>query len=703
MKCITRALQYLVQQSSDDSARDKQGLNQFDHAFLLPIAERVGRGETLSATQAAVLVERVFPRYQRQLAPLGLTHAQFAQELRQQPVVGALNQLAQPLVAYERKNKRLIVEAFNEAECAVASAQFDPAFVQHMKALPPGTYRWSSERKRWIVDRRQCRTLGNLLTRLGYDIAHLERMQLDPSIIERLPKALLQRLQQHYPNLYGYQRIGVAWLEQPLVDLGVRGLILADDMGLGKTRQTLTAIYDEMQSGLDDKGHAVIVVPASLKQNWVEEIAMVDPMASVQVCGMREPKTWHDKAKRKGWKVFVHWAKKPADMKANYRWIIINYNILQDYFELFSKMPVSWLVADEGQNLRGAKSIRSRVFLQMCGVTVRERVKDVQGRTRILKHVGREDKPRRVFILTGTPVMNRLMDLYNLLRAIDHPLGRMSRSRFRDRYMAQEVDKFGTMRWVTNLNALPELLHMIRSVVLQRLKTDELEGFPSKTRRFVDVLSDNMNEYNNLEAMLNKRLAETGGYNPADKLTIDLISRLRHEIGLMKVPYTIEIVQDMLDSGEKVLLASNYRDVIKRFEEHFGKRLEKRFVTIHGGVPVEKRQALVDQFQDDPDTDLMILQIDAAGTGINATAATQVATNDLHWLPPAHVQVEDRAWRIGQTKHVQATYVIASDTYDERVAALYEDKLDTGAALQNMFKQEADVARQVLQNLPVAA
>jgi SWI/SNF-related matrix-associated actin-dependent regulator 1 of chromatin subfamily A len=149
-----------------------------------------------------------------------------------------------------------------------------------------------------------------------------------------------------------------------------------------------------------------------------------------------------------------------------------------------------------------------------------------------------------------------------------------------------------------------------------------------------------------------------------------LLNEAKLATGIATVPRTIEIVQDAVDQGEKVIVFTMYTQALKLLVAAFPDAL-----VVDGNVSQKARQDAVDTFQDDPTRKVFIGQLKAAGEGLNLTAATNVVMNDLDWVPANHLQGEDRAYRIGQDLPVNVTYLVAAGTFSEDLAIMLESKL----------------------------
>ena len=440
----------------------------------------------------------------------------------------------------------------------------------------------------------------------------------------------LARAERIARTLYPHQVEGVAFL------MGRRRSLLADDMGLGKTRQAIIALTES-----EPQGPYLVVSPASVKLNWVREIAAVFSEAETAIVG-------------------------PADLPPTVftGWVIINYDILGKHLDRMQSFGWTGLIFDEAHFIKNYRSQRSRY----ASMLVREAPDDPV-----------------VYALTGTPLTSRPRDLFPILQLIDHPLGKSFRT-FAKRYCDAYTNEYGLV--ATGASHIEELTVQLHGIMLRRTK-DEVLDLPPKIRTYLELdlpqkrLIENLNKWlRELLAVSDRPKAETAETMDSVLETSDpedrpnrgrlagRITTARTALANLKVKPTIELVEGAIDQGEKVLVFSAFREPIARLADHFGEQA----IQIHGGVPVAKRQGLVDRFQTDDTVRVCIANIHVAGVGLNLTAARQVVFNDLDWVPASHWQAEDRAYRIGQTQTVNVTYMIARDSIDEFVRAILESK-----------------------------
>lgn len=459
---------------------------------------------------------------------------------------------------------------------------------------------------------------------------------------------------------YDHQKTGIAFLVQPLDDIraatygghSIRGLIQADKMGLGKTMQTaiasksiidtLTPIRDSLKAFF---GRILVISPSSYKLGWAREIH--------KFCGKQE--TIHILEGRNN--------ETKIGPNPDARWNIVNYDILQDHYEEIVRMGFDILIIDEAHRIKNEDAERS--CLVVGGkAKLAERFKQEQLKG-LCAHA-----TYRVFPLTGTPLNNRPKDLCNLLKAIGHPIAR-NRREFKMRYCdAQASDFRGTV--FNGKSNLGELRERIDSVFLQRF---EVAGLPPLIWNWIPVEVDT-NAYREVMERYHERRAN--GELASTVSHLAELSEARFCTAVSKVSATIERIEDVLESDQKVIVFSNYTECIDKFKAHFGDAavvLDGR-ITGNAKQRSAKRQEIQDRFNQDPNVKVFIGQTIAAGEAITLTAATYVIFNDLDWVPGNLLQAAKRPHRIGQTRTVYVELIVAAGTFDEHLMAMLEDKID---------------------------
>jgi SWI/SNF-related matrix-associated actin-dependent regulator of chromatin subfamily A-like protein 1 len=283
---------------------------------------------------------------------------------------------------------------------------------------------------------------------------------------------------------------------------------------------------------------------------------------------------------------------------------------------------------------------------------------------------------------------SRPRDLFNLLRAVRHPLSRSFYS-YAKRYCAGFDNGYGLdSRGASNVD---ELGRVISGVMLRRAKTEALD-LPPKTRTWLPVEVE-AKQARKLEAQALAFYSD----NPerSGPKWIDFLGRLnkaRHALAVAKAPLMISAVRERVEAGEKVVAFSSYTAVIERIQATF----DDACVTITGADDSRARQNAADRLQTDDSVRVLAGNLHAAGVGITLTKATHVVFNDLDWVPANHWQAEDRIYRIGQTRPAFVTYLCAEGTLDDFVAAQLEQKARTIGALEDEAAHAATVVDQVV-------
>lgn len=387
--------------------------------------------------------------------------------------------------------------------------------------------------------------------------------------------------------------------------------ILADEMGAGKTLSSLLALNSL-------NGKRLIVCPASLKLNWKKEIESISNN-----------------------KITIINGKKWIAPKRN-EWTIINYDILKNHTDKIKKANFKGVIFDEAHFCKSINnngyggSKRARSFIQIA------------------------NKIEHVFLLTGTPITNKTKDIYNLLKAIKHPLSKNFKT-FAKQYCNPVFNGYGWSYDGSSHQA--ELNEELKSFMLRRLKEDLLD-LPNKTRSFIPVdipLTDykqKVDEYMNQRSNMTKRNEH-----------LVYLNAMRHILAKEKTKHTAKLIQAQLDTNQPTVLFTSYQYVVDQIISQFPSA-----VTITGKDSKKKRDEAVQSFQKRK-TDLIICNLIAGGVGITLTRAHVLFTQDLDWNPANHLQAEDRIHRIGQTNPVHVNYIYSEGTIDEKMASLLESKL----------------------------
>ena len=414
---------------------------------------------------------------------------------------------------------------------------------------------------------------------------------VDPLSMLPVDEELLARTARE-AALRDYQTVGVRFLLQR------SSCLLGDDMGLGKSRQSVVA--GRLAAGFAPDDRVLILCPASLRINWEREIRAVFPHAIIGMVG-------EDR------------------IAALYgcQWVIANYEKLGG---LVRETGLSFqvMMIDEAHYLKEHEAGRTRNAFIMA-----ERI------------------PRR-YLITGTPLLNREIELHTLLRLSGHELGMLPLAEFRERFSGGKAQR--------------GLLASELSNWMLRRRKDVLKDLGQKTRqvRYVSP-PEGLGAY---QAIL----------NDMSLMVMPKIVKLRQTLEALKFDFVIETIQ-CLAPDDKIIVFAEYMatvDALKRVLGSYGIGC----VSLVGSDPGPKRQKAVDAFQNDPSIRVFIGTTSAAGVGITLTAANYVLFCSLPWTPALMRQAEDRAYRLGQKRDVIVLVPIIPDTMDEQVWALLQAKTE---------------------------
>ena len=398
---------------------------------------------------------------------------------------------------------------------------------------------------------------------------------------------------------------------------GSRRFILADDMGLGKTTATIIAALETGSKKI------LIICPASLKINWQREI-----------------ENYSDRP------VYIAEGKK---FSTESDFVIVNYDILKNFHDTDPKKKNGSILNQSNFDL---------VILDEAHMISNPQAQ----RTKIINHFVKDIK--RVWLLTGTPMTSRPMNYYNLLNIIESPVAQNWMA-YAIRYCQGYQFMAGRRKvWnVTGASNLEELRDRTSKQILRRLKEDVLD-LPDKIISPV-YLRLKSKEYEELMG----EYYDWFDKNPdeASSLTVQFskLMKVRKVISNEKTKQTIEIVENIIEQGKKVIVFTNFTESLQTIYSHF----EKQAVYLDGSCSKPHRQKAVDEFQDNEKIKVFVGNIKAAGVGLTLTSAEVVIMNDLSFVPAEHSQAEDRAYRYGQKNNVLVYYPLYENTIE---GAIYD-------------------------------
>ncbi len=435
-------------------------------------------------------------------------------------------------------------------------------------------------------------------------------------------------------TLRPYQLRGLGWL-QFLHRLGLGGC-LADDMGLGKTPTTLAHL-----AGLP--GPHLVVCPLSVVRNWEAETARFAPLMRVMV---------HHGTGRADNAAF-------ANLVAEHDLVITTYQVAARDLETFQQVPWATFVLDEAQ---AVKNPDTRTARAMRAIKAQQRI-----------------------ALTGTPMENRLSELWSIFQVVAPGL-LGNATQFRKQFsipIEREHDAAATA----------ELRRLTGPFLLRRTKADKslVPDLPDKVEQvaWAPLTREQAHLY---QAVVDQLLADAQEATGMRRrgLVLAALTRLKqicnhpaHALGdgsklagrSGKLHRFDELVTDLLDAGEQALVFTQFREMGLLLQQHLHERFGQSAQFLHGGVSRANRDRMVASFQDGTaKAPLLLVSLKAGGTGLNLTAASQVVHYDRWWNPAVEDQATDRAWRIGQSRTVFVHKLVCEGTVEERIDALISDK-----------------------------
>ena len=417
--------------------------------------------------------------------------------------------------------------------------------------------------------------------------------------------------------------------------------ILADDMGLGKTTSTIIAALETGAKKI------LIICPASLKINWQREIENY----SDKPTSIIEGKKWED-----------------GDF------IIINYDIIKNFHDekkksdsVLLKTKFDLVIIDEAHYIQNKQAQRTKL--------INDFVSNVD----------------RLWLLTGTPITSRPINYFNLLNLIECPVAKNWMA-YVKRYCNGFQFQAGRRKiWnVSGASNLEELRDRTAPLVLRRLKENVLD-LPDKIITPV-YLRLKSKEY---EALMGEYYDWYDKNGESDSLTLQFtkLTKVRQVIAEEKVASTIEICENIVEQGKKVIVFTNFTKTLEMILEHFGKKA----VRLDGQMSQKERQMSVDRFQNEEDVMVFVGNIKAAGVGITLTAGEAVVMNDLSFLPSDHSQAEDRSYRYGQKNNVLVYYPIFDNTVEGIIYDILKKKKDIFETVMGDKVDNGDYVQEILE------
>ncbi|MDR3586745.1 MAG: DEAD/DEAH box helicase [Desulfosporosinus sp.] len=435
-------------------------------------------------------------------------------------------------------------------------------------------------------------------------------------------------------SLRTYQERGLNWLHF-MKTLGL-GACLADDMGLGKTVQVI-ALLNYLRTKTQEK--ALLIVPASLISNWMSEIAKFAPSLKYYVIHPSENKELD---------------KQDSGCVEEYDLFITTYGMLQKYDWLKN---ITWdsLILDEAQAIKNPGTKQTKVVKQL--------------------------KASYKVAMTGTPIENRLSDLWSLFDFLNKGLLGSSK----------EFTDF-TRKLPDSPEGYARLKQVVSPFILRRLKTDKnvISDLPEKIemKTYATLTKKQVILYNKLVSDLKFKLVAAEGME-RNGLVLSSLLKLKQicnhpdqflgqnfyaEEESGKYARLREICETIAEKWERVLIFTQFKEITEPLKDFLETVFQHQGLVLHGATAVSKRKDLVAKFQGADYVPFMVLSIKAGGIGLNLTSANHVIHFDRWWNPAVENQATDRAFRIGQMKNVIVHKFITKGTIEEKIDLMIEDK-----------------------------
>ncbi|XQQ07255.1 MAG: DEAD/DEAH box helicase [Leptolyngbya sp. IPPAS B-1204] len=448
-------------------------------------------------------------------------------------------------------------------------------------------------------------------------------------------------------ELRPYQVRGASWLA--FLERWGLGACLADDMGLGKTIQLIAFMLHLQAQDLLDKP-TLLVCPTSVLGNWEREIRRFGPSIKAIVHhGDRRPQ-----------------GKALAKAVQKQHLVITSYSLV--HRDLKALQTVSWqgIVLDEAQNIKNADAKQSQAVRQL----------DTQFR----------------IALTGTPVENRLSELWSIMDFLNP--GYLGPKNFFQRRFAVPIERYG------DTASLKTLRSLVQPFILRRLKTDRtiIQDLPEKQEMtiFCGLSAEQGTLY---QQLVDQSLVEIESAEGIQRrgMILALLTRLKQvcnhpllfqedtsleqtnlsdfRLASGKLQRLEEMLEELLLEGDRCLIFTQFAEWGKLLQPHLERTFNREVIFLYGSTSKKQREEMIDRFQNDPQGPrIFILSLKAGGVGLNLTRANHVFHFDRWWNPAVENQATDRVFRIGQTRNVQVHKFVCTGTLEEKIHELIESK-----------------------------
>ena len=478
------------------------------------------------------------------------------------------------------------------------------------------------------------------------------------------------------------QKEGVKFL------LANKKCILADSMGCGKTTQSIVAAMASKSKKI------LIVTTASLKTNWKRELMLYNDETDIQILNGSK------------------------DTITNKKYIIANYDILSYYYEVpMETVYRTEIISNskgETEELRYTVMIKYKTNGQMVEKKKKTIRKDIikeclknsplflnefdcviideaqklsnntSSRYMVLSDFLKRSKPNYVFLLTGTPLTNKPINLYHILKLIDAPICRDYRY-YVNRYCDARTFRLKSGKEITTTNGatnLEELREKIKHLYIRRLLTEMTDMVDKHIiTKYYDLSDKQTNEYRRLWQEYTEAQAEQGNYESEQYRQLVEGMLVRQYLAKEMVSNTIELVDQLLEEDGKVIIACTFTDEIEAFKKYY----KDKAVVYDGKMLPKQKDKAENEFKNNPKVRVFIGQIIAAGVGLNLVVANKMVFNSYSWVAADNAQIEDRIYRLTQKKDVTCIYQLFNDSISQH---MYETVMNKKHMMDTIIKSE---------------
>ena len=461
------------------------------------------------------------------------------------------------------------------------------------------------------------------------------------------------------------QREGIEFLLQN------KKCILADSMGTGKSRQSVVA---SMETGADK---ILIICPASLKSTWKREICTYNKPTDVTIISGSEWKT-------------------------NTKFTIVNYDILDNFYKIPTDIVYEDVLNEKGEKVKQPVMIKasngklvpktrkstkkqkikdclkeSPLFLENFGCVIIDEAHKLSNnksiRYKVIEDFLKRSKIPYVFLLTGTPLTNRPMNLYHILKLIDAEITH-DYQYYVERYCEGRTMKLKSGKEVTlsgGATNLDELKEKIKHVYIRRLLSEMTDMVNKDIQtRYYDLTASQMKRYEELWDEYVSAQQEQGNEDSEDYRQLVEGILVRQYLAKEMIANTIQLVDEKIENGEKVIIICTFTEEIKELKKYYGNKC----VVYDGKMTLKQKDKAESEFMNNPKIKVFIGQIIACSVGLTLTAAHTIVFNSYSFSSAENKQAEDRIYRLNQTEDVMCIYQLFNDSISQRMFDLVTRK-----------------------------